>query len=130
VDTRSKIVTPEAAMEAARRAREQGKPVAVVTGYFDPLTAAHARRLEEIEAGARHGALIAVVGEPVQPVLPARARAELVAALRAVDYVVISEEPAPPEWIERLAPDAVFREEAADEVRTGDLIQHVQSRHQ
>lgn len=102
--------------------------MALVTGYFDPLTAAHARRLEEI--GALHGALIAVVREPARPVLPARARAELAAALRVVDYVVISEEPAPPEWIERLAPDAVYREEAADEVRRGDLIEHVQSRHQ
>jgi bifunctional ADP-heptose synthase (sugar kinase/adenylyltransferase) len=128
VDTRSKIITPEEAIGAAVRAREQGSAVALVTGYFDPLVAAHARRLEEIGAGDR--TVIVVVNSPVKPVLPARARAELAAALRVVDYVVISEEPAPPTWMERLAPDAVFREEAADEVRTGDLIKHVQSRHQ
>jgi bifunctional ADP-heptose synthase (sugar kinase/adenylyltransferase) len=128
VDTRSKIITPEEAISVAGRARGQGNRVVLVTGYFDPLVAAHARRLEEIAAGDR--TVIVVVNNPVKAVLPARARAELAAALRAVDYVVISEEPAPRMWMERLAPDAVFREEAADEARTGDLIKHVQSRHQ
>lgn len=128
MDTRSKILTPEQAVEAAGRARKKGIRIVLVTGRFDPLLAAHARRLEEI--GAEDGVLIAVIGNPAQPLLAARARAELVAALRVVDYVVISEEPAPPGWTERLAPDAVFREEAADEARTGDLIKHVQSRHQ
>lgn len=100
----------------------------LVTGHFDPLLAAHARRMEEI--AAEGGIVIARIETPARPVLAARARAELAAALRVVDYVVISEEPAPPDWMERLAPNAVFREEAADEVRTGDLIKHVQSRHQ
>ena len=33
-----------------------------------------------------------VVTDPPRPILPARARAELVAALAVVDYVVLSEE--------------------------------------
>lgn len=62
-----------------------------VSGYFDPLTAGHARRLEALRP--KNGAcLVVVIAEPVRPVLPARARAELVAALGCVDYVVIAGE--------------------------------------
>jgi len=95
-----------------------------VWGHFDPLLAAHARRLGEL---ASPGAvLIAAVSEPARPILPARARAELVAALAAVDYVVLPGDGA----LDGLEADAICREEAADERRTGDLMRHVQSRHE
>lgn len=55
------------------------------------MLAGHARRLNEIaEPG---GVLVAVVTEPARPILAARARAELVAALQIVDYVVVAEAP-------------------------------------
>ncbi len=82
-----------------------------VRGDFDPLLAAHARRVAECR---RDGAELAVmIGEPERPLLAARARAELVAALRAVDYVClgteapeeairIDEEPVRSEFLERV----------------------------
>ncbi len=113
-------------MEASRRCRGNGVEIILVTGYFDPLVAGHARRLGEIaHAGS---ALFVAVGNPPRPLLPARARAELVAALRMVDYVLLAEAHTPADWLALLQPDALFREEAADERRTQDLIQHVQSR--
>jgi bifunctional ADP-heptose synthase (sugar kinase/adenylyltransferase) len=121
VDTREKILTPAAALEIARATRANGTPVTVVTGYFDPLLAGHARRLGEI-AGAG-GFLIAVVTEPERPILPARARAELVAALAVVDYVVSAEDGA--ELLAQLPADRVFREEAADLRRTEELVARV-----
>jgi glycerol-3-phosphate cytidylyltransferase-like family protein len=99
--------------------------VALVTGYFDPLLDAHARRLGEIAAPGR--AVFVAIAEPPRPLLQARARAELVAALAMVDYVMLAAS-MPADWFAALVPDAVFREEAADERRTGDLIKHVQSR--
>ena len=58
----------------------------VVSGYFDPLLALHAERLEQIKrAGAR---LVVILTDPAEPILPQRARAELVAALSPVDTVV------------------------------------------
>jgi bifunctional ADP-heptose synthase (sugar kinase/adenylyltransferase) len=79
MDTRGKMI---GATEAARLA---AAGATVVSGYFDPLLASHARRLQELKNGAK---LIVVIENPPRPILPARARAELVASLRAVDYVV------------------------------------------
>jgi hypothetical protein len=57
-----------------------------VIGHFDPLLAAHARRLQELAVPGT--ILVVAVSDPPDPLLPAGARAELVAALAAVDYVV------------------------------------------
>jgi len=62
------------------------KPACWVAGYFDPLLAEHARRLNEHVAPGR--LLIVEVMNPARPLLAQRARAELVAALAMVDYVV------------------------------------------
>ncbi|MGH9665507.1 MAG: hypothetical protein ACRD9L_13870 [Bryobacteraceae bacterium] len=86
MDTRTKILTVGQANEILRR---NGRRMAVVSGYFDPLLAERAERLEEIRRGS--GALLVLVAQPRQPILPARARAELVAGLAAVDYVVAPE---------------------------------------
>ena len=118
MDTRTKILDAEAAIAAAGAARRAGKTVKLVAGTFDPLLAAHARRLREI---AEEGAvLFAAIQEPVAPLVALRARAELVAALGVVDYVVLGDAP--------LRPDEVYREESADAGRTRDLIRNVQDR--
>jgi glycerol-3-phosphate cytidylyltransferase-like family protein len=97
LDTRQKIFDSEAI---------------VVTGHFDPLTAAHAERLQSLKQPGR--ALVVIVTEPEHPILPARARAELVAGLAAVDRVFIAED--------------VCREEAADFERTQELVTYIRSR--
>ena len=101
--------------------------VRVVAGHFDPVLAAHARRLAELACG---GALIAVVSEPPRPLLPARARAELVAALGVVDYVLLAEDAERAGLWALLPADAVFQEQAEDERRTRELMEHVRRRHQ
>jgi bifunctional ADP-heptose synthase (sugar kinase/adenylyltransferase) len=110
MDTRTKIVT---AQQAARLA---GTGVLVVSGYFDPLLAEHAGRLEHLK---RPGVpLLVAVAEPDNPILPARARAELVAGLAVVDYVT--------EALDAVTPD--FRLEEEDRQRREDLVAHVQRR--
>ncbi len=125
MDTRTKILTAQQAAAAAQRLREAGRKVWVVTGYFDPLLAAHARRLAAARSQA--DALMAVVCSPERPILPARARAELVAALAVVDYVVLAE----PGLVEALRGlgAVVERHEDLDEQTTRELIAHVQRRH-
>ena len=93
----------------------------VVSGYFDPLTAAHVRRLRELHAKA--GQLVAVVVDPPEPLLPVRARAELVAALACVDHVVLG----------AAGLDSVgnaVHEEEADLERRDELIVRVRTRHE
>ncbi len=74
MDTRSKIV------DAIPPGCE------VVEGFFDPLLSSHAEQLKGIE---KSGPLAVVILEPEEPLLESRARAELVAGLDCVDYVVI-----------------------------------------
>ncbi|MBI5280582.1 MAG: hypothetical protein HY858_02785 [Candidatus Solibacter usitatus] len=98
MDTRAKIV-PAA---EARLLIPAGAIVAA--GHFDPLLAVHAARL----AAARGQApfLAVVVTDPPRPILPARARAELVAALRVVDLVVLDGPQAPEPALDFRAEDA------------------------
>jgi hypothetical protein len=109
MDTRGKIL-PSA--DAVRLAAEGAT---VVSGYFDPLLASHARRLTALRGGAK---LIVAIEDPPRPILPARARAELVAGLRAVDFVV--------EGADGLRIDVRLGQE--DEKRFEELIEHVHAR--
>ena len=68
----------------------QGREIRQVSAHFDPLLAEHVRRLRR-EAG-KNRLLVVEVANPERPLLPQRARAELVASLGDVDYVVLAEE--------------------------------------
>ena len=113
-------------MAVARRLREEGKTLKVVVGYFDPVLAAHARRLMDAREGA--AALAVIIADPPRPILPARARAELVAALEAADYVVLPGDEPLEGLVARFDGAEVLRGEAADLELTEKLIQHVHTR--
>jgi rfaE bifunctional protein nucleotidyltransferase chain/domain len=96
-------------IEADRRA---GHRIAFANGCFDVLHVGHVRYL----AGARAEGdrLVVAINDdesvrglkgPNRPILPAAARAELVAALADVDYVVLFGEPTVAGLLERLRPD-------------------------
>jgi hypothetical protein len=90
----------------------------LASGYFDPLLASHTTRLAELK---RDGVpLIVLIATSKDSILPAQARAELVAGLRVVDYVVASVEGLTPHV--RLEPEDVMRREK--------LIEHVHARQQ
>jgi cytidyltransferase-like protein len=110
LDTRSKIV--DAVPSDARRLK-------IVVGYFDPMHAGHVRRLRELCADGEK--LIVFVADLPEPILPTRARAELVAALDCVAHVIEGE-----------ASDLtnVIDERSADMLRSREFAQHVLARHQ
>jgi glycerol-3-phosphate cytidylyltransferase-like family protein len=126
VDTRSKILNPARAAHVARNLEAGGTALLVVTGYFDPLLAEHAQRLAEL---SRPGAaLMVVVSSPSDPILPAGGRAEMVAALSVVDYVLLPEDGSQDEWLGSLDARQIVREEENDARRTRELIRHVHAR--
>jgi bifunctional ADP-heptose synthase (sugar kinase/adenylyltransferase) len=84
LDTRTKIVPLPELQE-----RLHDKAARWVSGYFDPLLADHVRKLAQSREPGR--LLVVEVTNPAQPLLAQRARAELVAALAMVDYVVLGE---------------------------------------
>lgn len=57
----------------------------MVSGYFDPLIAETAERLAGLKREGRP--LLVLVRASEDAILPARARGELIAGLRAVDHV-------------------------------------------
>jgi rfaE bifunctional protein nucleotidyltransferase chain/domain len=100
MDTRAKILARDELIKRLDELRAEGKRIVLTNGCFDVLHVGHIRYL----SGARREGDVLVVAinsdsserrlkGPGRPILPERARAELVAALEAVDYVLIFEEP-------------------------------------
>ena len=92
--------------------RAAGRTVAFANGCFDLLHVGHVRYLQS--AAAEADRLIVAINDDDsvrrlkgegRPVLAAPHRAELVAALRGVDYVVIFPEPTVGPLLETLKPD-------------------------
>ncbi|HEX5760647.1 MAG TPA: adenylyltransferase/cytidyltransferase family protein [Thermoanaerobaculia bacterium] len=95
---------------AAERAR--GKTVAFANGHFDLLHVGHLRYLEAarreadlLVVGVNGDASVARLKGPGRPIVPAAERAELLAALAPVDFVVVFEEDSPAALLEELRPD-------------------------
>jgi glycerol-3-phosphate cytidylyltransferase-like family protein len=118
MDTRTKIVTAAGLPDMA------AGNVALVTGYFDILRASHIHALQQIDAGK----LVVVVSHYCKAVLPLRARAELVAALRMVDYVITADDSQLDTLVSALRPAQIVHLEDADLQRATELKQHVQRR--
>jgi len=108
----SKIVTREHLRELVAEHKRQGRRVVFANGCFDTLHVGHVRYLE----GARREGDILVVAVNSdssvcalkgagRPILPESARADLVAALRSVDSVVLFSEPNVETLLEYLRPD-------------------------
>ena len=108
----SKIVTRERLRELLGEHRRRGKIIVLANGCFDTLHVGHVRYLE----GARREGDILVVAVNSdsgvcalkgqgRPILPETARAALVGALRAVDYVLVFSEPNVEALLQDLRPD-------------------------
>lgn len=106
-----KIVTRERLAELVSAERTAGRTIALANGCFDLLHAGHIRYLQAAAAEADR-LVVAVNADAAaatkgrgRPILKAEARAELVAALRGVDYVTIFPEPTVAPLLELLCPD-------------------------
>ena len=106
------ILTRDALAERVSADRASGLSVAFANGCFDLLHVGHVRYLES--AAAEGDRLIVAINDDEsvrrlkgenRPILAAEHRAELVAALRCVDYVVVFPEPTVGPLLEALKPD-------------------------
>jgi rfaE bifunctional protein nucleotidyltransferase chain/domain len=108
----SKIVSRDLLRQKVAEYKRRGQRIVFANGCFDTLHVGHIRYLE----GARREGDVLVVGVnadssvcglkgPGRPILVENARAQLVAALRSVDYVLLFAEPNVETLLEDLRPD-------------------------
>ena len=106
------VVSEEEMIEAVARDRASGKTIAFANGCFDLLHVGHVRYLQA--AAAEGDRLIVAVNDDRsvaglkgagRPILPAADRAELVASLRGVHYVVVFGDPNVERLLQLLKPD-------------------------
>jgi rfaE bifunctional protein nucleotidyltransferase chain/domain len=106
------VLSVDDAVRLASGWRAQGKRVVLANGCFDLLHVGHVRYLQGARAlgdalvvGLNSDASVRRLKGPGRPVMPAVERAELVAAVRGADAVVVFEEDSAETLITRLRPD-------------------------
>jgi rfaE bifunctional protein nucleotidyltransferase chain/domain len=100
-------------LAAVREAlRREGRSVVWTNGCFDLLHAGHLRSLRTAKGfgdvlfvGINSDASVRRLKGPGRPIVPAAERAELVAALDCVDFVIVFDDPTPEALLARLRPD-------------------------
>ena len=113
----TKVVTQDQLVSLLQEARVQGKRIVFTNGCFDLMHVGHTRYLQ---AAKDLGDLLVVAvnsdasvkslnKSPDRPIVSEAQRAEVVAALGSVDYVIVFTEPDPQRLIAALQPDVLVK---------------------
>lgn len=111
-----KILSPEEMLRERQRLRAAGKRLVFTNGVFDLLHVGHVRYLAH--ARALGDALVVAINSdrtvrelkgPDRPIFDQAERAEILAALRSVDYVTIFDAVSPRSLIAKLLPDVLVK---------------------
>lgn len=127
----AKILDEQALQKLLEAHRAEGKTLAWANGCFDLLHVGHIRFIQ----GAAAVADLLIVGVngddsvrelkgPDRPLMPAAERAEIIAALEGVDYVLVFEERSPAAILSRLRPDFQCKgtDYTADSVPEAEIV--------
>src|SRR6201990_69427 len=110
------ILNPEELLRARARLRAEGRRLVFTNGCFDLLHVGHVRYLAE--ARRLGGALLVAINSdrsvralkgPNRPVMSESERAEILAALEAVDLVTVFDEESPRSLISEVLPDVLVK---------------------
>ena len=127
------VLTREAAAAWAESARAAGQQVVFTNGVFDVLHPGHTRYLTD--ARALGDVLVVAVNSDRsvraqqkgadRPITPEGERAELLAALAAVDAVVVFDEDTPHEIVSAMQPDVLVKgaDWASDAIVGRDVVE-------
>lgn len=111
-----KILTPEQMLGERQRLRAAGARLVFTNGVFDLLHVGHVRYLTA--ARALGDALVVAINSdrtvrelkgPARPVFNQAERAEILAALKVVDYVTVFDDVSPRKLIATLLPDVLVK---------------------
>jgi D-beta-D-heptose 7-phosphate kinase / D-beta-D-heptose 1-phosphate adenosyltransferase len=130
--SRSKILSLEELLAALERHRREGLRICLTNGCFDLL---HAGHIESLEFARAQGDLLVValnddasvrlIKGDDRPIYPGADRARILAALEAVDYVVLFNEPRAENIIRTIRPDILVKGQdwQGKTVDGGDFVQ-------
>lgn len=107
-----RVVTVDGLLNAVDADREAGLTIALANGCFDLLHVGHVRYLsgaaeqaDRLVVAINSDSIVTALKGQRQPILPEDERAELVAALCMVDYVVVFSTPTVADLLEVLRPN-------------------------
>ena len=107
-----RILNEDELVEAIRAERAEGRTIAFANGCFDVLHVGHVRYLADAKAQAdrlvvaiNHDGSVSGLKGPGRPILSGADRAEVVAALESVDYVILFSDPDVNRLLRLLKPD-------------------------
>ena len=112
----TKILDRQELIRARDLLRAEGRSLVFTNGCFDLLHPGHVRYLAEARAlgdalvvGLNSDRSVRVLKGEGRPILNEKERAEIIAALQAVDYVIIFHEETPRELVADLLPDVLVK---------------------
>ena len=111
-----KVIAADRLGEVRARLRAEGRRLVFTNGCFDLLHVGHVRYLQQARAlgdallvAINSDAAVRELKGPARPVMSEAERAEVLAALAAVDYVTVFGELSPRALIARLLPDVLVK---------------------
>jgi rfaE bifunctional protein nucleotidyltransferase chain/domain len=116
MDVTAKIATAGTLISALDKARRAGKKIVFTNGCFDILHVGHVRYLAAAKSegdllvvGLNSDASVRSIKGDRRPLVNQDQRAEVLASLACVDYVVVFDEPDPLRLIQTLKPDILVK---------------------
>ncbi len=113
---RDKVLSQAKARDCVAAAQTRGERIVFTNGCFDVLHVGHIRSLEQARSlgdrlivGLNSDASVRGLKGPTRPVVAGRQRAEVLAALACVDWVVSFSQPTPLRLIRTLRPDVLAK---------------------
>jgi len=116
VRTSSKIVSLKDLVVISKRLKAEGKTVVLTNGHFDILHVGHVDCLQRAKAlgdvlivGLNSDASTRLLKGEKRPIVPQEERAQLLAALQCVDYMIIFEERTAERLLTALKPEVYVK---------------------
>ena len=132
VQMAGKVLTIDQLLAERRRLNEAGHKLVFTNGVFDILHVGHVRYLEDARAlgddlavAINSDASVRQLKGDARPLMNENERAEILAALRAVDYVTIFDNISPRSLIAKLLPDVLVKggDYALDEIHGREEVE-------
>lgn len=130
-----KIVNRSNIKEIISGLKNEGKKIVFTNGCFDILHAGHIRYLSETKKlgdilvlGLNADASVSKI-KPGRPIVPETQRAEVLAALLMIDYIVLFHEDTPYELIKEVGPDVLVKgaDWAKEDIVGNDIVKEVRT---